>query len=167
MQYNRDKDGQAISQYARSIIDRARVARLATVDSQNRPHIVPVVFAFDSIYYYIPLDKKTKKNKPEKLKRVRNIQQNPNVALLIDEYDEDWKNLSFVMISGEASLIDDKGLYKELLKKAQRLLCQKYLQYQMIGIGNSCIMISPEKIVSWKNEGVRCLWIFPKNCKDL
>src|SRR5690349_4550463 len=108
MQYNRDKDGQAISQYARSIIDRARVARLATVDSQSRPHIVPVVFAFDSIYYYIPLDKKTKKNKPEKLKRVRNIQQNPNVALLIDEYDEDWKNLSFVMISGEASLIDDK-----------------------------------------------------------
>jgi PPOX class probable F420-dependent enzyme len=136
--------------YIKSVVGKARVARLATVDSENKPHLVPVVFVFDGMYYYIPLDKKTKKGKPEKLKRVKNIQENPNVALLIDEYSEDWSNLLFVLIHGRASLIDDKGQYNELLEKAHRLLYEKYHQYQTIGLGKSCIMIRPEKVVTWK-----------------
>lgn len=62
--------------YLKAIIDKATVARLATVDSECKPHLIPVVF--------IPLDEKTKRSKPENLKRIKNIQQNPNVALLID-----------------------------------------------------------------------------------
>ena len=46
------------------IIHRARVARLATAESKAKPHIVPVVFAFDGEKYYIPIDKKTKTTKP-------------------------------------------------------------------------------------------------------
>lgn len=46
--------------HVKAIIDQARVARLATVDSQGRPHLVPVVFTFDGKYFYIPLDDKTK-----------------------------------------------------------------------------------------------------------
>ena len=57
------------------------VARLSTVDDKHHmPYLVPVVFVFDDNYYYIPIDKKRKKQSPEKLKRVRNIQANPNVA---------------------------------------------------------------------------------------
>ena len=134
------------------IIKNARVARLATVDSENKPHLVPVVFIFDGNNYYIPLDKKTKKKTTVKLKRVKNIQQNPNVALLIDEYYEDWDNLSFVMIKGKASLIDIRKCerYDEALKKAQQLLYAKYHQYHKIGMGYYCIKINPEKIASWK-----------------
>ena len=84
----------------KAIIDKARIARLATVDSKSNPHLVPVVFAFDGEHYYIPIDKKTKQepSRPEKLKRVKNIQKNPNIALLIDEYNEDWTKLYFIMI---------------------------------------------------------------------
>ena len=135
---------------AKSLINKARVARLATVDSENKPYLVPVIFVFDGAHYYLPLDEKTKRHKPEKLKRVKNIQENPNVSLLIDEYNEDWKKLLFVMIQGRAALIGRKGEHNELIEKAHKLLYEKYHQYQKIGIGELCIRISPEKIITWK-----------------
>ena len=91
--------------YLKTIIDKATVARLATVDSECKPHLIPVVFVFDNDHYFIPIDEKTKRSKPEDLKRIKNIQQNPNVALLIDEYNEDWRKLYFIMIQGKASII--------------------------------------------------------------
>jgi PPOX class probable F420-dependent enzyme len=166
-----------------SLLYAARVARLATIDFEEaKPHIVPVVFAFDGDYYYIPLDKKPKRNNnPERLRRVRNIQNNPNVALLIDEYNEDWSKLFFVMIQGKGLLIrkfsrqDDvmnvRGrLWKQqqqgqrhkrnnkrnqnMLKDAQNLLLEKYPQYRKIGMGDMCVVICPEKIFTWKiNSG--------------
>jgi len=64
------------------------------------PHLVPVVFVLDNDHncYFIPIDEKTKRSRPENLKRVRNIKENPNVALLIDEYNEDWTKVYFIMI---------------------------------------------------------------------
>ncbi|MGC1928483.1 MAG: hypothetical protein WA667_05870, partial [Candidatus Nitrosopolaris sp.] len=104
--------------------------------------------------YFIPIDEKTKRSKPENLKRTKNIQQNPNVALLIDEYNEDWTKLYFIMIQGKASIIGGKELERNellLLEKAHKLLCDKYVQYQKIGIGKYIIMIIPQKVITWKN----------------
>src|SRR5918996_3701339 len=100
-------DKKSDSNYIQSLINGARVARLATIDFEEaKPHIVPVVFVFDGNAYYIPIDKKPKRNTdPERLRRVRNIQQNPNVALLIDEYNEDWSKLFFIMIQGKGTLV--------------------------------------------------------------
>ena len=143
------------------IIYRARVARLATANSKAIPHIVPVVFAFDGEKYYIPVDEKTKTTKPDKLRRIKNIEVNPAVALLIDEYNEDWKKLFFVMIQGNASILgrgrgneeEDQQEYDndddKLLKIAHKLLFQKYPQYQHIAIGNLCIVIYPQKTICW------------------
>ena len=145
------------SSYFLTILQRARVARLSTVDVKlHMPHIVPVVFVFDDNYYYIPIDKKKKKHAPEKLKRVRNIQENPNVALLIDEYNEDWRELVFVMIQGKANVLkQEKEQYNnnnQQLEKVHKLLYQKYSQYQDIGIGQYCIKIHPQKVVFWSNK---------------
>jgi PPOX class probable F420-dependent enzyme len=138
--------------YLKTIIDKATVARLATVDSECKPHLIPVVFVFDNNYYFIPIDEKTKRSRPENLKRVKNIQQNPKVALLIDEYNEDWRQLYFIMIQGKASIIGGKELEERvLLEKAHKLLADKYVQYQEIGIGEYVIMIVPQKVVTWKN----------------
>lgn len=138
--------------YVGSLEDRARVARLATVDPENKPHVVPVVFVFDDTYYYIPLDEKIKRYKAEDLTRVKNIKQNPNVSLLIDEYHEDWNKLHFVIIHGIASLVFKEGQDNSLLKKAHNLLCKKYPQYQTLGMGESCIKIRPEKTFRWQNK---------------
>jgi PPOX class probable F420-dependent enzyme len=140
--------------YLKTVIDKATVARLATVDSECKPHLIPIVFVFDNDYYFIPIDEKTKRSRPENLKRVKNIQQNPNVALLIDEYNEDWRRLYYIMIQGRASIIGGKELEENkrvLLEKAHKLLSDKYIQYQEIGIGEYVIMIVPQKVVTWKN----------------
>ena len=147
-----------------AIIYRARVARLATADSKAIPHIVPVVFAFDGEKYYIPVDEKTKTTKPDKLRRIKNIEINPAVALLIDEYSEDWKKLLFIMIQGKASILGKRRGNEEeeeeeeqqendendkLLKIAHKLLFAKYTQYQHIAIGKLCIVIYPQKTIFW------------------
>jgi PPOX class probable F420-dependent enzyme len=134
----------------KEFIERARVARLATIDSEFKPHVVPVVFVFDGNHFFIPIDEKRKTAKPEKLKRIKNIQDNPNVALLIDEYSEDWTRLAFVMIQGKASTASktDGNLQ---VQEAYKKLMTKYLQYQNVGLGEMCIIIAPEKVASWSN----------------
>jgi hypothetical protein len=75
---------------------------------------------------------------------------------LIDEYNEDWTRLYFIMIQGKASIIGGKELEQQneplLLQKAHNLLSDKYHQYQKIGIGEYIIMISPQKVITWKNK---------------
>lgn len=132
-------------------IERARVARLATIDSEFKPHLVPVVFVFDGNHFFIPLDEKRKTAKPEKLKRIRNIQDNPNVALLIDEYSEDWTKLAFVMIQGKAS-VASKTEGNIQVREAYKKLMTKYIQYQKVGVGEMCIIITPKKVASWSNS---------------
>lgn len=132
-------------------IERARVARLATIDSEFKPHLVPVVFVFDGNHFIIPVDEKRKTAKPEKLKRIRNIQDNPNVTLLIDEYSEDWTKLAFVMIQGKASVATkEEGNIQ--VRQAYKKLMTKYLQYQKVGVGEMCIIITPKKVASWRNS---------------
>jgi PPOX class probable F420-dependent enzyme len=178
---NNNNNNNNNNKYIQSLVCNARVARLATIDFEEvKPHIVPVVFVFDGNSYYIPIDKKPKRvDDPEQLRRVRNIQKNPNVALLIDEYKEDWSKLFFIMIQGKGSLIgksigqeDVKKVRKTevvskqqlhqrqhirnssksryIIKNAQNLLLEKYPQYQKIGVGQLCIMICPERVFTWK-----------------
>ena len=133
------------------LIERARVARLATIDSEVKPHLVPVVFVFNGNHFFIPVDEKRKTAKPEKLKRIRNIQDNPNVTLLIDEYSEDWTKLAFVMIQGKASIATkEEGNIQ--VRQAYKKLMIKYLQYQKVGLGEKCIIITPKKVASWRNS---------------
>jgi len=147
----------AKDEYFRTIINNARVARLATTDAKCRSYIVPVVFVCDNdARYYIPIDRKMKQSlEPRRLKRVRNIEANPNVALLIDEYNEDWTKLYFIMIQGIALLIDhmsDQDQSRNLIERAHKLLSEKYFQYREVGIGECVLMIRPEKIITWKNQ---------------
>jgi PPOX class probable F420-dependent enzyme len=133
-------------------IQRMRVARLATIDSELKPYLVPVVFVFRDNHFFIPIDEKRKNTKPEKLRRVKNIQGNPHVALLIDEYSEDWTRLAFVMIQGIASIVKSRPQSDVQLQQALKELTTKYIQYQKIGLGEICIKIKPEKVVSWRSS---------------
>ncbi len=139
-----------LDQKTKTLIKRAKVARLATVDQKSYPYVVPVVFVFHENSFFIPLDEKVKTVNPRKLKRVKNIEENPNVTLLIDKYQNDWKKLFFLMIHGKATVIDGKN--SKLMDKIHKLLISKYPQYKKIGIGNYCIMINPTKVTFWNNS---------------
>jgi len=139
-----------LNQKTKNLIKSSKVARLSTVDQKSCPYVVPVVFVFHENSFFIPLDEKTKNVNPKKLKRVKNIEKNPNVTLLIDKYQNDWKKLFFLMIHGKATVIDGKS--SKLMDKIHKLLISKYPQYKKIGIGNSCIKINPTKVTFWKNS---------------
>src|SRR5438067_898697 len=91
-----------LSSATRKRLQQARVARLATVDADGRPHMVPVCFLYDTGFFYTAIDKKPKRVALEKLARVRNILARRKVALLVDEYQEDWTKLWFILVRGTA-----------------------------------------------------------------
>ena len=131
----------------------SKIARLATVDPENnQPYVVPVVFAFNGNNIFIPIDDKTKRVNSNQLKRVKNIQKNPNISFLIDIYDDkDWNNLSYLMIQGKAriaNMVNDI----DTIEKAHFLLSNKYLQYKnmIVKIGDKCIVIDIQKSITWK-----------------
>jgi coenzyme F420-0:L-glutamate ligase / coenzyme F420-1:gamma-L-glutamate ligase len=126
---------------------RQRVARLATADAAGKPHAVPVCFALARNSIFIALDEKPKQVPASDLKRVRNILENPEVALTADRYAEDWSLLGFVMVRGRAELLEpDTGEHAA----AVRLLRGKYHQYETMRIEKSpVIAIRPERAVSW------------------
>ena len=67
--------------------------------------------------------------------------------------NEDWKKIWFIMIQGNASLINNKeNKQNRLIQRVHRLLYKKYPQYLDTGIGKFCIMIQPQRIINWKND---------------
>ena len=135
-------------------LNNSKIARLATVDPENnQPYLVPVVFVFNGYNIFIPIDDKPKKTgNSNQLKRVKNIQKNPNISFLIDTYDdEDWNNLSYLMIQGKARIVVNRLKDIDTIKTAHSLLSEKYLQYKnLVGMGDSCIVIEIQKVIKWK-----------------
>ena len=135
-------------------LNNSKIARLATVDPENnQPYLVPVVFVFNGYNIFIPIDDKPKKTgNSNQLKRVKNIQKNPNISFLIDTYDDDdWNNLSYLMIQGKARIVVNRLKDIDTIKTAHSLLSEKYLQYKnLVGMGDSCIVIDIQKVIKWK-----------------
>ena len=97
-----------------------RVARLATVGPDGRPHVVPICFVLDGETLYTAVDEKPKTTR--RLQRLRDIEANPEVCVLIDHYEEDWSRLWWVRLRGTARIVEDE--------RALPLLVQKYEQYR-------------------------------------
>jgi PPOX class probable F420-dependent enzyme len=127
----------------------ARVARFATLDPQGRPHLVPICFARQGKVFYTAIDGKPKRAPPERLARLRNIRVSPRVALLVDEYAEDWTQLWYVLIRGKASLVPSSDRSERAL--ALRRLKAKYPQYArgMLPADAPIIRITAERITTW------------------
>lgn len=90
---------------ARQRFATARVARLATVDRDGRPHLVPITFAVaDPDVVYSAVDAKPKRGTA--LRRLANVEANPRVSLLVDHYEEDWDALWWVRADGAARVLD-------------------------------------------------------------
>ena len=100
------------------------VARLATADANGIPHVVPICYVYDGRCLYTPLDLKTKSVPVLRLKRVRNIAENPKIAVVVDHYSEDWGQLGYVLIRGSASVLEEGNERA----RAEVMLREKYPQ---------------------------------------
>lgn len=108
----------------RPLVESARVARLATVDANGRPHLVPVCFVLLDDVVYSAVDEKPKRS--TRLRRVANVEATGRVCLLVDEYDEDWSKLWWVRLDGEGRVVSDPAE----TDRARAALSAKYPQYE-------------------------------------
>lgn len=120
----------------------APVARLATVDDHQRPHLVPLVFALDGRRVYSAVDTKPKRS--TNLKRLRNIASHSHVSLLVDHYEDDWTQLWWVRVDGRATTIEGDGRQRGL-----DLLAEKYSQYRADPPPGPMIVVDVEAIKGW------------------
>jgi PPOX class probable F420-dependent enzyme len=119
--------------------DDARVARLATVGADGRPHVVPICFAIEGDTLYTVVDEKRKRTR--RLRRLANIEADPRVEVLVDGYDEDWSRLWWVRLRGIARIVDDA--------RAVELLAAKYPQYREQPPRGPVIAVAIEERSEW------------------
>lgn len=129
-----------------------RVARLATADAAGRPHVVPVCFIAAADNLYIAIDEKPKRVAARSLKRLRNISENPLVALVADRYrDDDWSELGWVMVRGRAEILESGPEHTA----AQARLRQRYSQLAGMALEDlPVIAVRIERVSSWGNLAV-------------
>jgi PPOX class probable F420-dependent enzyme len=129
---------------ARRRVTTARVGRLALVDQNGRPHVVPICFAVSGDRIVSVVDQKPKRT--VQLRRLENIRQNPDVQLVVDHYDDDWSVLWWVRISGHGHVIES-GTTRE---DAIDLLARKYRQYREHRPDGPAVVIDITRIDSWQ-----------------
>jgi PPOX class probable F420-dependent enzyme len=121
----------------------SRVARLATVGDDGRPHIVPIVFALDGDTLYFAVDAKPKTT--THLKRLKNIAANPAVSILADHYEDDWNKLWWVRADGMASVVTDTAE----AQRATELLANRYAQYRRARPAGPVVAMRIDRVTGW------------------
>jgi PPOX class probable F420-dependent enzyme len=123
------------------LIGRERVCRVATAGADGKPHLVPVCHVLAGGKIYFGSDKNARK--------VANLKENPQIALTVDLYSEDWSELKGVMVLGTVTLVDRGPRFKQ----ARARLYEKYPQYPeeaALGASDSTIVeVTPTKVFAW------------------
>jgi PPOX class probable F420-dependent enzyme len=119
------------------------VARLATIDPDGRPHLVPIVFALDGDTLYSAVDRKPKRSR--RLRRVENARSRPDVTILVDHYEDDWRLLWWIRLRGRARVLDD-GDERD---RALALLAEKYPQYREAAPDGPVLAVDVSEIREW------------------
>ena len=136
-------DGGGCEEALRRRAEAAPVARLATVDADGRPHLVPCCFAVDGDVAYSVVDHKPKRSTA--LRRLDNIRAHPAVCLLVDHYEDDWTALWWVRLDGLARIVEDGPEHASALA----LLSAKYEQYRATPPSGPVVAIDITTCRSW------------------
>ena len=127
----------------RSRVEEAQVGRLATVTADGRPHLVPCCFVLSGDTIYSAVDHKPKSTLH--LRRLDNLRRNPNAALLVDEYADDWSALWWVRADGTGRILDHGPEFAAAIA----LLVEKYRQYRENPPAGPAIAIDIHTWRSW------------------
>jgi PPOX class probable F420-dependent enzyme len=128
---------------ARERLAAARSLRLATVGADGSPHLVPITFAVEGELIYTAVDFKPKSTRA--LRRLRNIEGNPRVALLVDAYSDDWGALWWVRVDGSAQVLTDADAVRHPID----VLAARYAQYRARRPDGPVIVIRAERWTGW------------------
>jgi PPOX class probable F420-dependent enzyme len=128
---------------ARAMLATVPVVRLATSDAAGQPHLVVATFAVEGNQIFTAIDHKPKTTR--NLRRLRNIAENPRVAVLADHYEDAWEALWWVRADGQARILTDAA---EMAAPIQ-LLADRYWQYRENRPAGPVIAITVERWTGW------------------
>ena len=133
-----------LTEVERAFLEGERVARLATADASGKPHVIPICFVAEGDTVYFTIDEKPKTGMP--LKRLSNMQANPQVALVVDHYEENWSRLGWLMLQGRAEILVSGDEHD----RAQASLRGRYRQLGAMRIESlPVVAIRIERATSW------------------
>jgi PPOX class probable F420-dependent enzyme len=130
---------------ARERFAAARVARLATADTDCRPHLVALVFTVHEDTVYSAVDAKPKRT--TKLRRLDNVLANPAVSLLVDHYEDDWDRLWWVRADGRGRVLDGE---EPEARQAIAWLHERYPQQRATG---GVLAVDVQRWSGWSAAG--------------
>ncbi len=137
----------------RQFLESHRVGHLATAGADAAPHVVPVCYALDDDAVYVVADLKPKRGPARALQRLRNVRANPRAAFVVDDYDDDWTRLAWVMVRGVAGELEDAAAHARALV----LLRARYAQYRTMALDDASahpiLRIAAERVVLWRAAG--------------
>jgi PPOX class probable F420-dependent enzyme len=139
-----------LSDAARVYLDTHAVGHLATASADGTPHVIPLCYARIGDVLYFVADDKPKRRGPRALKRLANIEENPRVALVVDDYDPDWRRLAYLLIHLDAALVEDDAEYASGLSA----LRQRYTQYRSMALqrrSHPMVRMTPRRWHLWKS----------------
>jgi PPOX class probable F420-dependent enzyme len=134
----------------RRFLERRRLAHLATADASGAPHVIPICFALLNETLYVAIDEKPKTSDVSRLRRLRNIAENPRVAIVADVYDDaDWSQLGFVLLRCTASVLQPESAEHA---DALRALRARYPQYRAMALeARPVIAAQITSVTAWGN----------------
>jgi PPOX class probable F420-dependent enzyme len=122
------------------LLGEARVARLALLDEEDLPRVLPVTFAVWEGAIWSAIDQKPKRTAEPA--RVRRLRRRPEAALLVDRYDDDWARLAWAELRGPVTV--------EPLGPALEALVAKYPQYGGARPPGPLLRLAPERFAAWR-----------------
>lgn len=131
-----------------ALIAETPVARLATLNADGSPHVVPVCFAYHAGEFVIAVDEKPKRE--GRLARITNIERDPRATLLIDRYDDDWTKLAWIRIDCLGA-VEERGGAQPAALAALRA---RYRQYTSMDLeARPLLRLKPRKARAWRWRG--------------
>ena len=137
-----------LTEAQRQFVVGERRATLATIAPDGRARLVPVCFVLIGDVVWSPLDQKPKSvDDVRSLARVRDIQRDRRVTLLVDRWSEDWPELAWVRLDGRAEVVESEPAVVAPLGA-------KYPQYANHDLeSRPMIRIEIEAVRSWAATG--------------
>ena len=133
--------------WARALLQQARVAHLGLTDDAGHPRVLPITFALTATAIASAVDDKPKRRPHAELARVRWLRANPQAAITVDHYDDDWTTLAWVQLLGEIMIADPADQ-----PEAIQALQTKYTPYRNRPPRGPLLILRPERTLHWRAQ---------------
>lgn len=122
------------------------MGRLAYLDDEERPRVLPVTYALSAGSVWSAIDEKRKRG-PEPA-RVRYLLRRPQAALCVDVYSDDWNRLAWVQILGRVEVVPAPEA-----PEAMAALAAKYAPYRERQPPGPLLRLAVQRALSWRAAG--------------